>query len=152
MNRFLSRLPAIPVVDVRDGGPPEHARQSRPAMLRLREACFSVVPTPMRSLALPLDRISRAWLRRTPSPYVDEISKIAEIAGRPGVWFINASYEWGCTTRVDTEPVPSLRRTLDWPFPGLGRHVEIALQDGGVGPYANVTWPGAAGVLTWISQ
>jgi hypothetical protein len=76
---------------------------------------------------------------------------MAEIAGRPGVWFVNASYEWGCTARIDVEPLPVLRRTLDWPFPGLGRHVEVALQDGGVGPYANVTWPGAVGVLTALA-
>ncbi|MFL5056845.1 MAG: hypothetical protein ACJ8DE_16585, partial [Microvirga sp.] len=79
-----------------------------------------------------------------PSPYVGEIAEIAAIAGRPGVWFVNASYEWGCTTRIDVEPAPILRRTLDWPFPGLGRHVEVALQDGGAGPYASLTWPGAS--------
>lgn len=98
-----------------------------------------------------MDRVSRAWLLRTPSPYVAEIAQIADIAGRPGVWFVNASYEWGCTTRIDAGPVPFLRRTLDWPFPGLGRHVEVALQDGGAGAYANVTWPGAIGVLTAIA-
>src|SRR3954451_1225936 len=136
---------AIPVLDLRAGGPVAHAEQRRDAMLALREACFSVVPTPLRSVALPLDRISRAWLRRSPSPYVAEIARIAAIAVRPGVWFVNASYEWGCTTRIDVEPAPFLRRTLDWPFPGLGRHVEVALQDGGAGPYASLTWPGAVG-------
>jgi hypothetical protein len=141
----------VPFVDVRAGGPVEHARRGRTAMLQLRDACFSLVPRPLRGLATPLDRISRAWLRRSPSPYVDEIARIADIAGQPGVWFVNASYEWGCTTRVDVAPVPYLRRTLDWPFPGLGRHVEVALQDGGAGPYANVTWPGAVGVLTAVA-
>ena len=34
---------------------------------------------------------------------------------------------------------------------GLGRHVEVALQDGGAGTYANVTWPGAVGVLTGVA-
>jgi hypothetical protein len=120
-------------------------------MLALREACFSVVPGPLRGVARPLDRISSAWLRSSPSPYVGEIATIAEIAGRPGIWFVNASYEWGCTTRIDVEPMPTLRRTLDWPFPGLGRHVEVALQDGGAGLYANVTWPGAVGVLTAVA-
>ena len=61
------------------------------------------------------------------------------------MWFVNASYEWGCTTRIDVEPAPILRRTLDWPFTGLGRYVEVALQDGGAGPYASLTWPGAVG-------
>jgi hypothetical protein len=141
----------IPVTDVRSGGPVEHAIQHREAMLLLREACFSIVPAPLRRMARPLDLVSRVWLKRSPSPYVAEIAKIAEIAEKPGVWFVNASYEWGCTTRIDVAPVPFLRRTLDWPFPGLGRHVEVALQDGGAGLYANVTWPGAVGVLTAVA-
>jgi hypothetical protein len=141
----------IPLLDVRVGGPVEHARRSHRTMLELRDACFSIVPGSLRTIARPLDRISAAWLRRTPSPYVDEIAGIASLAGRPGIWFVNASYEWGCTTRVDTEPTPFLRRTLDWPFPGLGRYVEVALQDGGAGLYANVTWPGAVGVLTAVA-
>jgi hypothetical protein len=120
-------------------------------MLRLREACFSVVPAPLRGIAKPLDRLSHAWLARSASPYVGEIAAIAEMAGKPGVWFVNASYEWGCTTRIDVAPEPLLRRTLDWPFPGLGRHVQVAVQDGGAGCYANVTWPGAVGVLTAVA-
>jgi hypothetical protein len=144
-------LPPVPVLDTRRGGAVAHAERRRGAMLDLREACFSVLPAPMRGIARPLDRISAAWLRRSPSPYVDEIARIAEIAGRPGVFFVNASYEWGCTTRIDVEPVPLLRRTLDWPFPGLGRHVAVTLQDGGAGAYANVTWPGAVGVLTAVA-
>lgn len=141
----------IPLLDVRRGGPVDHAKRSREAMLRLREACFSVVPAPLRGIAKPLDRLSRAWLARSPSPYVGEIAAIAEMAGKPGVWFVNASYEWGCTTRIDVAPEPLLRRTLDWPFPGLGRHVQVAVQDGGAGCYANVTWPGAVGVLTAVA-
>jgi hypothetical protein len=145
------RLPEIPLLDLRPGGPVEHARLRRREMLALREACFSIVPAPLRGLARALDRISERWLRATPSPYAGEIAEIARIAGRRGVWFVNASYEWGCTTRVDTEPAPELRRTLDWPFPGLGRHVEVALQEGEAGLYANVTRPGAAGVLTGLA-
>ncbi|MFL5183089.1 MAG: hypothetical protein ACJ8CQ_21505 [Microvirga sp.] len=148
----MAGLAAIPVLDLREGGPVEHARRRRHEMLALRDACFSVVPAPLRGLARPLDRVSAAWLKTTPSPYVGEIAEIAAIAGRPGVWFVNASYEWGCTTRIDVEPAPILRRTLDWPFPGLGRHVEVALQDGGAGPYASLTWPGAVGVLTAVSR
>ena len=83
----------IPFVDVRVGGPVEHARRHREAMLQLRDACFSIVPAPLRGLAKPLDRLSRAWLMRSPSPYVSEIAEIADIAGHPGVWFVNASYE-----------------------------------------------------------
>ncbi len=46
---------------------------------------------------------------------------------------------------------PVLRRTLDWPFPGLGRLVEIVRQRGPAGDYLNVTWPGFAGVLTAVA-
>jgi hypothetical protein len=141
----------IPVLDVREDGPVGHARRRREAMLELREACFSVIPAALRRVAEPLDRVSRTWLLRCPSPYVGEIAEIAAIARRAGVWFVNASYEWGCTTRIEVDPVPQLRRTLDWPFPGLGRHVEVALQSGQAGVYANVTWPGAVGVLTAVA-
>jgi hypothetical protein len=139
------------VIDIRDCGPVGYARLRRERMLALRQDCFSLVPGPLRALTPGLDRLSSAWLKRSPSPYVDEIAAISDIAAVAGVWFVNASYEWGCTTRVDATPVPLLRRTLDWPFPGLGRRVEVAMQDGGAGAYANITWPGSVGVITAIA-
>jgi len=66
-------------VDVRAGGPIEHARIGRDRMIALRDCC---VPGPMRALAPLLDRLSSRWLARTPSPYVDEVAAIADIAGR----------------------------------------------------------------------
>jgi hypothetical protein len=143
-------LPVIPVIDVRHGGPVAHATLRHEPMLALRDACFSTVPG-FRMAAPMLDRLSCALLARTPSPYLDEIAAIDGLVAGGGVWFVNASYEWGCTTRIDSMPTPRLLRTLDWPFPGLGRHVEVALQDGGGGVYANVTWPGAVGVLTALA-
>jgi hypothetical protein len=145
-----SALPAIPVIDVRRGGPVAHARLRREPMAALRDACFSFLPG-ARLVAPVLDRVSAAWLARTPSRYVGEIAAISSLIAGGGVWFVNASYEWGCTTRVDAGPMPRLWRTLDWPFRGLGRHVEVALQDGGAGIYANVTWPGSVGVLTAVA-
>src|SRR3712207_5269564 len=91
-----STLPRIPVTDLRGTSVVEHAVRRRRAMLELRNACFSVVPRPLRGLAAPLDRISAAWLRRSPSPFVEEVAAIAELVDEPGVWFVNASYEWGC--------------------------------------------------------
>jgi hypothetical protein len=145
-----SALPVIPVIDVRSGGPAAHARLRREPMAALRDACFSLLPGSVR-LAPALDKVSSLWLARTPSPYLDEIAAISGLIAGGGVWFVNASYEWGCTTRIDAAPMPRLWRTLDWPFPGLGKHVEVALQDGGAGVYANVTWPGAVGVLTAVA-
>src|SRR5262249_24505566 len=122
--------PAIPVIDVRGRGPVEHARVRRAAMMALRDRCLSLVPRPLRWLAPVLDRLSSSWLPRPPRPSVEEFPAVSRLAEAAGIWFVNASYEWGCTTRVDAGPSPFLRRTLDWPFPGLGRHVEVALQDG----------------------
>lgn len=155
MTRFAhpepGALPGIAVVDVRDGGPPAHAALARERMTVLRDACVSLVPG-MATLAPALDTVSSAWLRRTPSPYLTEIAAIAKLVRGGGVWFVNAAYEWGCTARVDDGgAAPVLWRALDWPFRGLGRHVEVALQDGGAGVYANVTWPGAVGVLTAVA-
>ena len=47
--------------------------------------------------------------------------------------------------------VPWLARTLDWPFPGLGRFVEIARMRGAAGEFFNVTWPGYVGVLSGLA-
>jgi hypothetical protein len=44
--------------------------------------------------------------------------------------------------------VPWLARTLDWPFPGLGRHADVVRAKGPAGEYFSITWPGYAGVLT----
>ncbi len=60
------------------------------------------------------------------------------------------SYLFACTTSAARGPngAPLLRRSLDWPFDGLGRCVEIAWQSGPAGDFYNVTWPGAVGVLS----
>ena len=96
-----------------------------------------------------LDALARRWLSRSDSPYVREIEEIAAALGFSGVWFLNGSYSWGCTTMTrDEDGEPWLVRTLDWPFPGLGRHVEIAHKWGGAGEFYSVTWPGYVGTLT----
>ena len=70
-------------------------------------------------------------------------------SGFPGIWFLNGSYQWSCTALAREEDgAPWLARTLDWPFPGLGRFVEIAHMQGPAGEFYNVTWPGYVGALT----
>ena len=66
----------------------------------------------------------------------------------PASGFSTAPIEWACTALARDDDAPWLVRTLDWPFPGLGRHVEIALMRGAAGDFYNVTWPGFVGVLT----
>jgi hypothetical protein len=100
-------------------------------------------------LARLADPVARRWLVRSGSPLLAEIGSIARSVDRPGVWLLHCAYAVGCTASVaESTDGPVLRRTLDWPFPGLGRLVEVARQQGPAGDYINVTWPGFAGVLT----
>jgi len=143
------RLPAVPVVDIRDGGPPHHARQSAAKARALRDACLGIFPGAARPLVPALDGLSRRWLSRSRSPYVTEIAQIAASLDFSGVWLLNASYQWGCTALAcEQGGVPWLVRTLDWPFTGMGHHTEIARMRGAGGDFFSVTWPGYVGVLT----
>jgi hypothetical protein len=142
-------LQDIPVVDVRTGGTVQHAREGCARARALRDACLTWFPGATEPLTPLLDWFARRWLERSQSPYLGEIQAIAATLGFPGVWLLNASYQWGCTSLAREEDgVPWLARTLDWPFPGLGRHVEIAHMRGAAGDFYNLTWPGYVGVLT----
>jgi len=144
-----THLPAIPVVDVRAGGPPQHAWQSAQKARALRDACLRFFPRAAHPLVPALDRLTRRSLERSRSPYVPEIAQIAAALDLSGVWLLNGSYQWGCTARAGIEDgAPWLIRTLDWPFVGLGRHTEIAHMRGEQGDFFSVTWPGYVGVLT----
>lgn len=142
-------LPPIPVVDVREGGLLRHAAQTRDRASSLREACLASFPKALIPVMPALDRAARRWLARSSSPYVQEIAQIADMLGVSGVWLLNSTYEWSCTSFArEEEGVPWLARTLDWPFPGLGRYTDVVRMQGPAGEYFNVTWPGYAGVLT----
>jgi len=146
---MCARLPAIPVIDIRDGGPLRHARQSAPQARALRDACLRFFPRAALPLIPALDWLSCRSLKRSHSPYFAEIAQIAAALDLSGVWMLNASYQWGCTSRAcEQDGVPWLLRTLDWPFSGLGRHTEIAHMRGQCGEFVSVTWPGYVGVLT----
>ncbi len=142
-------LPAIPVVDIRDGGPLRHARYSAMRARALRDACLGLFPRAALPLVPVLDWLSRRSLARSGSPYLAEIAQIAAALDVSGIWLLNASYHWGCTSRASEHGgVPWLMRTLDWPFIGLGRHTELARMSGECGDFVSVTWPGYVGVLT----
>lgn len=143
------QLPSIPVVDVRDGGPLRHAQEGRARAQALRDAAISWFPKVMLPLAPLLDGMARRWLCRSASPYVEEVRAIATTLGFPGIWFLNGSYQWSCTALAREEDgMAWLARTLDWPFPGLGRFVELAHMRGPAGDFVSVTWPGYVGTLT----
>ena len=145
----MTGLASIPVVDVREGGTVRHAREGRDRARGLRDTCVSWFPGFTRPLVPVLDGIARRWLTRSQSPYIDEVRAIAALLGFPGIWFLNGSYQWSCTALAREEDgAPWLARTLDWPFPGLGRFVEIARMQGPAGDFYNITWPGYVGALT----
>src|SRR6478672_4270758 len=127
------------------------ALRSGPA-LAVRDACLGWLPFGG-LLARLGDPIVKRWMRRTGSAYVDEIETVATALKRPGIWLLHGAYLFGCTALADeTAEGPRLRRTLDWPFPGLGRLVEVARSRGPAGDYLNVTWPGFVGVLTAVAR
>jgi len=145
----MTTLAAIPVLDLRDGGPVRGAIEGAERARGLRDACIGWLPR-VAGAALPVvDAITRRWLKRSGSPYVAEIDAIAATLRHSGIWFLNGCYQWGCTTHArDQAGSPWLARTLDWPFPGLGRYLEIARLQGPAGVFDTATWPGYVGVLT----
>jgi hypothetical protein len=149
---LTAQLACIPVIDVRDGGPLRHAREARERARELRDTCLAWFPSVVPALLPLLDGIARRWLVRSQSPYVEEVRAVAATLGFPGIWFLNGSYQWSCTALArDEDGTPWLARTLDWPFPGLGRFAELAHMCGPAGEYVSVTWPGYVGVLTALA-
>jgi hypothetical protein len=144
-------FPSIPIVDARSNP----LATADPAAVRaLRDTIFG----PYRSVVmrtLPLaDRIARRWLARSSSPYLAEVDAMAAHTGVVGLFAINLAYEYGCTTLACADGpgrAPTLRRTLDWPFLGLGRAIIVAHRAGPAGEFFDVTWPGAVGTLTAIA-
>ncbi|MGE5545620.1 MAG: hypothetical protein ACM33T_01885 [Solirubrobacterales bacterium] len=135
-------LPTIPVVA---GTTVDLLRAQLPAARALvAQARRMYTPVAVRVA----DAASRAWLARTRNPYLAEMDALAAELGEPGLHLLNLSYEWGCTTGV-ADGV--LHRTLDWPFPGLGRHVAVLDGQGVAGRTLSVTWPGFAGALTALA-
>jgi hypothetical protein len=97
-----------------------------------------------------VDDISYVWLARQVDSYLEEIRHVAGLLGRPGAFFLNAVYEWSCSTSVG--PAPSGRgarmiRVLDWGLAGMGKHAVIARHETPHGVFYNATWPGYAGVV-----
>ena len=101
------------------------------------------------SLLLPLaDKIAKKWLQQSNNPYYQEITQYTQALNIPGIYALNLSYEWGCTSGAfSTEDSPDILRTLDWPFPGLGETLFVVQQTGEAGDFYNVTWPAVSGMF-----
>ena len=86
----------------------------RPGPARaVRDACIGWLP--LGGLLARLgDPIVRRWMRRTGSPYADEIEANACALKCSGIWLLHGAYLFACTALADeTETGPRLRRTLD---------------------------------------
>ncbi len=141
-------MQAVPLLDVGEGAAVAHVARRPVEALAVRDACLGWLP--LGGLVARLaDPFVRRWMRRSGSAYVGEIEAVAKALKRPGVWLLHGAYLFGCTALADeSSEGPRLRRTLDWPFPGLGRLVEVVRQRGPAGDFFNITWPGFVGTLT----
>lgn len=142
----------IPFVDLRGKTPVDLLRSypdSARTLVTAARRSYGYWSHMVTALALPfIDKKSHAWLQANNNPFLHEIESFDSILGMRGIYSFNLSYEWGCTSGAyrDEEQV-ALMRVLDWPFPKLGKHVMVVLQDGKAGEFYNITWPGISGVF-----
>jgi hypothetical protein len=143
-------LPPMPLIDVPAGEEPAlHGMRMEPRRLKtLLDAGYKFYTPAGVRIA---EHLTRRWARRLTTPYADVVERTADLAGRPGLFLMNHSYEWGCTTGVGDDSDlggVTLLRTLDWPLDGLGDSSIVLNCTGKAGRYWSVTWPGYVGVLT----
>ncbi len=145
METSVAALPEIPVHDAKDAAQLFAAERARgEALLSTAHALYG------RAFVRFADARSRAWLARAETPYAPEIAHVAHTLGAPGAYFLNLSYEWGCTCAVGPDPNGRgwrLVRTLDWPLDGLGRALVALGRETPHGPFIDLTWPGFAGTV-----
>lgn len=138
-------LPDIPVLDVGADFPLELARLAGERGYELLAVATKGVPSPALRVA---DVLSRRWLERNKSPYLGEIRTLAEKSREPGLYYLNVSYEWGCTSAGKSSGGGELlMRTLDWDVAGIGRFVICARIANPLGNWLALTWPAFTGVI-----
>src|SRR5262245_38490282 len=93
----MAGLVSIPSVDVREGGPVRHAVDARARARSLRDDCVTWLPRAARMLLPAMDALTRRWLKRSYSPYIAELEAITAALGFPGSWFLNGTYQSGCS-------------------------------------------------------
>ncbi|MAO54448.1 MAG: hypothetical protein CMM61_01960 [Rhodospirillaceae bacterium] len=138
----------VPLVDAGSAGGAGIAEMQRDRL----EALFAAGRDHYGPLLLTIgDRLTRRWLDACPTPYRADLDACAGLHAGAGIYMLNLSYEWSCTTAVGTPPSGRgnrMLRTLDWPLDGLGRNVVVARMAGDAGDWFNVTWPGFVGAVT----
>lgn len=146
----------IPLIDLRGKSPVDLLRaypdSARKLVLAARRI-YGVWSHAASFVLLPIaDRHSHKWLERTQNPFLHEIESFDTILGLRGVYALNLSYEWGCTSGAYRgEEGITMMRVLDWPFPKLGKNVLVVLQSGKAGDFYNVTWAGISGVFNAVA-
>jgi hypothetical protein len=143
-------LRSIPLIDLGQAGPM--------ALLDAdRTRADDILAIARRRYSSPVlrigDQLSRTWLERTGKPYLGELDTIATRFEHPGVYILNLSHEWFCTSAVVPAPGGGMRllRSLDWPIEGFGRNVVVAKHEKPAGIYYNFTWPGFLGSANGIA-
>lgn len=144
-------LPEMPVCDVGADFPMEIAERVGERGYDLLTMATGHVSE--RSLRL-MDWLSRRWLVRNGSRYLAEIEALAQRSRSPGIYYLNASYEWGCTTAArpsSDQSAALLQRTLDWDVNGIGRFVVAARIANPLGSWISLTWPAFTGVIQGVA-
>lgn len=135
-------LPAIAVIDLGRLSLDHLARLAPAKVAKLASAGRALVTAPVQAA---MDWRSRAWLAGNVTPYADEIARIDAMPGISGVFALNLSTEWACSSMVNGG---RLMRVLDWPLKGLGAELTVTRHDADAGAWWQATWPGFVGVLT----
>jgi len=81
---MTTSLAAIPVVDIRSGGPVRRAIDGGDRARALRDECVAWLPSLATKMLPTIDATTRRWLTRSSSPYVGEIATIATTLSYPG--------------------------------------------------------------------
>lgn len=146
----------IPLIDLRGKTPIDLLRaypDSARTLIMAARRSYGVWSHIASSILLPLaDKNSHEWLKRNHNPFLHEIESFDSILGIRGVFALNLSYEWGCTSGAyRSGETVTMMRILDWPFPKLGKNVLVVLQSGKEGDFYNVTWPGISGIFNALA-
>jgi hypothetical protein len=151
-SKFNNYMEPITFIDIRKSDNIFLLKGNRQRAIEIIDASkniFGLISRVFSFVALPIgDFIAKKWLKKTNNPYLDEIEQYAKILGIKGVYALNISYEWGCTSGAyQSQNSVKLARVLDWPFPKLGENIVVAHQLGVGGDFYNITWPAVSGVF-----
>lgn len=146
----------IPFVDLRGKTPVDLLRtypDSAKTLIMSARKIYGSWSNLTSKIILPFsDKKSHNWLIKNNNPFLHEIESFDTILGISGVFSLNLSYEWGCTSGAyRNDDCVVMMRVLDWPFPKLGKNVLVVLQNGKAGDFYNITWAGISGVFNAVA-